>query len=176
VAPFSPTTSALGTKNFTKTWPEFKTHFRTAQKAIIRSQPLTTTDTLGYHREASAAKEGDETISRISLPSNGGDELTVAKTAAAELADQQLEIHLANIASSAHQNQTMMAQMQTLMSTISDLQSKVQQNSGNNGNRDDGGSNNGRRERGRGQQGRNNNQGGNQQAGSQQGSRSQQAR
>ncbi len=76
-------------------------------------------------------------MSRISLPSNDGDELSAAETAASELADQQLEIHLANIMSSAHQNQTMMAQMQTLMSTISDLQSKVQQNNGNNGNRND---------------------------------------
>jgi hypothetical protein len=151
----------------TKTWPEFKTHFRTAQKAIKRSQLLTTTDTLGYHREANAAKEGDDAVSHISLSSNDGDELTVAETAAAELADQQLETHLANIASSAHQNQIMMAQMQTLMSTISDLQSKVQQNSGNNGNRNDGG-------RGRGQQGGNNQQGGNQQGGSQQGGRPQQ--
>jgi hypothetical protein len=169
VAPFSPTTS-------TKTWPEFKTHFRTAQKAIKRSQPLTTTDTLGYHREANAVKEGDDAIGRISLPSNNCDELTVAETAAAELADQQLLIHLANIASSAHQNQTMMAQMQTLMSTISDLQSEVQQNSGNNGNRNDSGSNNSRRGRGHGQQGRNNHQVGNQQAGSQQGGRPQQPR
>jgi hypothetical protein len=161
----------------TKTWPEFKTHFRTAQKAIKRSQPATTTDTLGYHREANAAKEGDDAVSRISLPSNDGDDLTVAETAAAELAEQQLETHLANIASSANQNQTMMAQMQTLMSTISDLQSKVQQNSGNNGNRNDGGRSNGRRGRGRGQQGGNNHQGshhqgGSQQGGSQQGGRS----
>ncbi len=142
-----------------KTWPEFKTHFRTAQKAIKRSQPPTTTDTLGYHREENSAKEGDDAISRIS-----------------QLADQQLEIHLASIASSAHQNQTMLAQMQTLISAISDLQSKVQQNSGNNGNRNDGGRNNGRRGRGRGHQGGNNQHGGNQQGGSQQGSRPQQPR
>jgi hypothetical protein len=147
----------------TKTCPEFKTHFRTAQKAIKRSQPLSTTDTLGYHREANAAKEGDDAVSRISLSSNDGDELTVTETAAAELADQQHETHLANITSSAHQNQTMMAQMQTLMSTISDLQSKVQQN---NGNRNNGGRNNNRRGRGRGQQGGNNQQGGNQRGGS----------
>ncbi len=60
----------------TKTWPEFKTHFRTAQK------PSTTTDALGYHLKANAAKEGDDAVSRISLPSKDG--LTVPKTAAAE--------------------------------------------------------------------------------------------
>jgi hypothetical protein len=148
-----------------KTWPGFKTHFHTAQKAIKRSQPSTTTDALGCHREANAAKEGDDAVSRISLPSNGGDELSVAETAASELADQQ-------IASSAHQNQTMVAQMQTLVSTISGLQSKVQQNNGNNGNRNDSNRNDGRRNhdrrnndrrgRGRGYQGGNNQQGGGQ--------------
>jgi hypothetical protein len=153
-----------------KTWPGFKTHFRTAQKAIKRSQPSTTTDALRYHREANAPKEGDDAVSRISLPSNDGGELSVAETAASKLAGQQLEIHLANIASSAHQNQTMMAQMQTLMSTISDLQSKVQQNNGNNGNCNDGNRNNGhrnndRRGRGRGYQGGNNQQGGGHQQG-----------
>jgi hypothetical protein len=168
----------------TKTWLEFKTHFREAQKAIKRSQPPTTTDTLGYHGEANSATEGDNDNSRIGLPSNDDNELTVAETAAAVLANQQLEIHLANIASSAqsaHQNQTMMAQMQTMMSTISELQSKVHQNSGNNGNRNDGGRNNGnrndgRRGRGRGHQGGNNQHGGNQQGGSQQGGRPQQPR
>jgi hypothetical protein len=153
-----------------KTWQGFKTHFRTAQKAIEQSQPSTTTDALGYHREANAAKEGDDAVSRISLPSIDGDKLSVAETAASELADQQLKIHLANIASSAHQNQTMMAQMQTLMSTISDLQSKVQQNNGNNGNRNDdnrtdGRRNNDRRGGGRGYQGGNNQQGGGHQQG-----------
>jgi hypothetical protein len=161
-----------------KTWPEFKTHFRTAQKAIKRSQPPTTTDALGYHREANSAKEGDDAASRISISSHDGDELTVAETAAAELAEHQLEAHLAHIASSNHQNQTMMAQMQTLMSTISDLQSKVNQSSSTNGYRNDGGRNNGRRGRGRSQHGGNANQqhGSNQQGGSQQGSRPQQPR
>jgi hypothetical protein len=153
-----------------KTWPGFKTHFRTAQKAIKQSHPSTTTDIVGYHRKANSAKEGDDVVSRISLPSNDSDELSFAETAASELADQQLEIHLANIASSAHQNQTTMAQMQTLMSTISDLQSKVQQNNGNNGNRNDGNRNDGRRNndrrgRGRGYQGGNNQQGGGHQQG-----------
>jgi hypothetical protein len=82
-----------------KTWPEFKTHFRTAQKAIKRSQPSTTTNALGYHREANAAKEGNNAVSRISLSSTDGNTLSVAETAAAELADQQLETHLANLAS-----------------------------------------------------------------------------
>jgi hypothetical protein len=153
-----------------KTWPEFKTHFRTAQKAIKRSQPSTITDALGYHGEANAAKEGNDAVSCISLSSNGGNTLSVAETAAAELADQQLETHLANLASSAHHNQTMMTQMQTLMSTISDLQSKVQQNNGNNGNCKDGNRNDtnrkkGRRGRGLGNQGRNNQQGGGHQQG-----------
>jgi hypothetical protein len=52
-----------------KTWPGFKTHFRTAQKTIKRSQPSTTTDALGYHRKANSAKEGNDAVSRISLPS-----------------------------------------------------------------------------------------------------------
>jgi hypothetical protein len=73
----------------------------------------------------------------------------------------------------------MMTQMQTLMSTISDLQSKVQQNNGNNGNcndgnRNDGRRNNDRRGRGRGYQGGNNQQGGgHQQGGAQHGQKPQ---
>jgi hypothetical protein len=88
-----------------KTWPKFKTHFRTAQKAIKQIQPSTTTDALGYHCKANAAKEGNDAVSCISLSSNNGDTLTVAETAAAKLANQQLETRLTNIASSAHQNQ-----------------------------------------------------------------------
>jgi hypothetical protein len=65
-----------------KTWPKFKRHLRTAQKAIKRSQPLTTTDTLGYHRRANAAKDSNEAVSRISLSSNNAKELTVAGSAA----------------------------------------------------------------------------------------------
>jgi hypothetical protein len=137
-----------------KTWPAFKTHFRDAQKAIKRSQPLTTTDTLGFHDKANAAAIIDDVMSRISIPSTDSDDLSATESSNAEqLADQQLQQHLANMASSsAHQNQTMMTQMQTLMSTISDLQSKVQQgNSRDNGtSRNNGGRHNHRRGGGRG--------------------------
>jgi hypothetical protein len=138
----------------TKTWPAFKTHFRDAQKAIKRSQPLTTTDALGFHDKANAAAAIDDVMSRLSIPSNDSDDISAAESSTAEqLADLQLQQHLANMASSsAHQNQTMMNQMQTLMSTISDLQSKVQQgNSRDNGsNRNNGGRHNHRRGGGRG--------------------------
>jgi hypothetical protein len=157
-----------------KTWPECKTHFCTAQKAIKRSQLPPTTNTLGYYREANAAKDSDDAVSRISLSSNDAGELTVVVTTAAQLADKRLKTHLANIASSANPNQSMTAQMQTLMSTISNLQAQLQQNSRSHGNRNDSGRNNGRKGRGRGQQSGNTQQCGNQQGGSQQGGHPQQ--
>jgi hypothetical protein len=37
-----------------RTWPAFKTHFIEAQKAIKRSQPTVTTDSLGFHHGGQA--------------------------------------------------------------------------------------------------------------------------
>jgi hypothetical protein len=49
-----------------KTWPLFKEHFKAAQKAIKRSQPATTTDSLGYHEQANAANSiVDQVIDRL---------------------------------------------------------------------------------------------------------------
>jgi hypothetical protein len=38
-----------------KTWPNFKEHFKTAQRDIKKSQPATATDSLRYHDAANAA-------------------------------------------------------------------------------------------------------------------------
>jgi hypothetical protein len=52
-----------------KTWPNFRTHFRDAQRAIIRSLPATTTDSLGYHEQANSATSiasvVDQVINRL---------------------------------------------------------------------------------------------------------------
>ena len=98
-----------------KSWPTFKKHFRTAQKAIKQSQPIVTTDTLGYHQSANAAAIIDEVVNRITAPS--ADEESQFSTpvstlkAAEQEAEQQLQQHLASIAASSNQNQTMMAQI-----------------------------------------------------------------
>ena len=114
-----------------KSWPTFKKKFCTAQRAIKQIQPTITTYTLGYHQSANAFAIIDEGVSRITTPST--DEEIQFFTPAPPLqsdeqqAGQQLQKHLAIIASSSTQNQTMMAQIHTLMSTITDLQSQVNQ-------------------------------------------------
>ena len=90
------------------------------QKAIKHSQPTTTTNALGYHEE-NATKNIDDAISLINLPPSDGDKALYAAKNLDELADQKTQQHLANISLFAHQNQSTMTQIQTLMSTITDL-------------------------------------------------------
>jgi hypothetical protein len=91
-----------------KTWPNFKDHFKNAQKAIKLSQPATTTDTLGYHNHANTATEIDNTAELI--------------------AAQQMQHHLKHIANAVEQNKTMAAQMTALTDTIANLQTQVNNN------------------------------------------------
>ena len=75
-------------------------YFRDAQKSIKRSQPITTTNTLGYNKE-NATKTIDDDMSGINLhPSNSDNALSTAKTAD-QFANQKLQQHLSNIALSA---------------------------------------------------------------------------
>ena len=71
-------------------------------------------------------------MSRITSSPSIDDEASfsppVSTTQAAEkIAEHHLQQQLASIAASSTQNQTMMEQMQTLMSTIADLQTQVNQ-------------------------------------------------
>jgi hypothetical protein len=62
-----------------KTWPTFKTHFKDAQRAIIRSLPAVTADSLGYHDQANAASIAsvvDQVIDRLQPQQNADSALT----------------------------------------------------------------------------------------------------
>jgi hypothetical protein len=48
-----------------KTWPTFKEHFKKAQKAIKKSQPTITTDSLGFHNQAKATTLVDHVIEKL---------------------------------------------------------------------------------------------------------------
>ena len=73
----------------------------------------------------------DEVVSRITTPSTDKESQLSTPTsplqAAKQQAKQQFQKHLVIIALSSNQNQTMMAQIQTLMSTITYIQSQVNQ-------------------------------------------------
>lgn len=97
-----------------KTWPLFKDHFKEAQKAIKKSQPVTTPDSLGCHEHANAAAIVDQVIARLTTQHD--DE------AAEQIAEQQMGQHLAN---STQQNQNMLEQMQSLTATLANLQTQV---------------------------------------------------
>ena len=91
-------------------------HFREAQRNIKRSQPVVTTDSLGFHGQAIAAAIVNQVIERLS---------------AEQCMQQEIEQEMAN----ATQQEGMFEQMQALMTTISDLQTQVSNNNngGNNG-------------------------------------------
>jgi hypothetical protein len=93
-----------------KDWPNFKEHFKTAQRAIKQSQPTATIDLLGYHEQAAAATE-----------------------AADQIAEQQMQQQLDNMANAAQQNQTMIDQIKSLTATISNLQTNQQKSGGGGG-------------------------------------------
>jgi hypothetical protein len=60
-----------------QTWPNFKTHFKDAQKAIKRSQPAITTNSLGFYEQANTASLDNQVIDR--LASQQDNELTTSK-------------------------------------------------------------------------------------------------
>jgi hypothetical protein len=114
-----------------KTWPNFKEHFKAAQKAIKRSQPTVTADSLGYHEQANTAST---TAPDQALAIFANDQ------AAEQLAAQQMQCHLTNMASSAQTNQAIVEQMQALATTMSGLQTQVtNQRRGRGGGRGGGG-------------------------------------
>ena len=107
-----------------KTWIRFKTHFKSAQRAIIRSQPSVTTDSLGYHEHANAASVAtvvDQVIDRFQAKQNANSAIT-PDSAVEMLAGQQMNFHLANMANAIQQSQTVFEQMQSLQATITTLQ------------------------------------------------------
>jgi hypothetical protein len=112
-----------------QTWPNFIIHFKAAQKAIRQSQPTVTTDTLGYHGQANAVAD--------------------------QIAEQQMEQQIDNMANSVQQNQDLLTQMQALATTISGLQTQVNNQSQYRG-RGNGDRGNGREGRGNGREGHGN--------------------
>jgi hypothetical protein len=105
-----------------QTWPNFKDHFKAAQKAIRKSQPVVTTDSLGFHGQANtAASLVDQVIERLTEPNSG----TATAVTAETLAEQQMQQHIDNMANAAQQNQQMFDQMSALSTTVSTLQTQL---------------------------------------------------
>jgi hypothetical protein len=115
-----------------KTWPNFKDHFKVAQKVIKKSQPAVTTDSFGFHEQANAASHVDQVINRLTAQQDI-DTIMHNESAAEQVAKQQMQQQGSNMENSTQQNQTMIEQMQTLMSTISTLQTQVNNNGQNRG-------------------------------------------
>jgi uncharacterized phage-associated protein len=103
------------------TWPDFKEHFKAAQKAIKKSQPAITTNTLGYHEQQAktAASLIDQVIDRLSSQRDDATAIT-----AETLAEQQMQQQLLGMANSAQQSQQMLDQMTALETTVSTLQTQ----------------------------------------------------
>jgi hypothetical protein len=62
-----------------KTWNRFKTHFKDAQRNIIRSLPAVTTDSLRYHEQANAASVptvADQVIGQLQAQHDADSALT----------------------------------------------------------------------------------------------------
>jgi polyhydroxyalkanoate synthesis regulator phasin len=102
-----------------KTWQHFKTHFKEAQQAIRQSQPTITTDSLGYHGQANAATIVDEVISKLSSQQS---------TVSEEAAEQHMQQAVDHMANCTQYSKSMATQMQALATTISNLQTQVNQN------------------------------------------------
>jgi hypothetical protein len=100
-----------------KTWPNFKSHFKAAQRAIINSQPDITADSLGFHEQANAASIVDQVIDRLTTQHDAETRLTADSTA-----ERIAEVQMAN---ATQQNSTMLDQMQSLQTTIANLQTQV---------------------------------------------------
>jgi excinuclease UvrABC ATPase subunit len=124
-----------GLPSANKTWPRFKTHFKEAQRAIIRSLPAVTADSLGHHDQANVASVAsvvDQVINQLQAQQNADSALTPGSAAEA-LAEQQMNMQLANMANATQQSQTMFEQMQSLQSAIATLQNQVNNNRNNPG-------------------------------------------
>jgi hypothetical protein len=137
-----------------QTLSSFKVDFKAAQKAIKKSQPTITTDSLGFHEQTNATSLVDQVIDKLTAQRKA--DSTIITNAASE--QQQMQQQLTSMENSTQQNKTMMDQMQSLMSTISSLQMQVNTNSNTQEGRDDGGRDhrNGREEcGGRNRSGRN---------------------
>ena len=132
-----------------KTWPTFKAHFKNAQRAIKQSQPTATTDSLGYHEQASAATIVDQVIDRLTNPPDGGPEENIAAAASEKLAEQQMQQQIDNMANAAQQNQTMIDQIKSLTNTVSNLQGHQTRGRGGGGRSGGGRNRGGRSGRGR---------------------------
>jgi hypothetical protein len=115
-----------------KTWPNFKDHFKAAQKAIKKSQPSVTTDALGFHEQANtAASIVDQVIQKLAARNSDEDTAITAET----LAEQQMQQQLLNMANSSQNNQQMFDQMTALATTIMALQTQFNNNNQDQGNR-----------------------------------------
>jgi hypothetical protein len=79
-----------------KTWPDFKEHFKAAQKAIKKSQPAITTDTLGYHEQQAntAASLVDQVIDRLSSQRDDATAITAETLAEQQMQQQLLELEI----------------------------------------------------------------------------------
>jgi hypothetical protein len=113
-----------------KTWPNFKDHFKAAQKAIKRSQPAITTNSLGFHEQANATENitdqptaasiVTQVLNRISTQRNDASVIT-----AESIAEQQMQQQIFHMANSTQQNQQMLEQMTALATTVATLQTQV---------------------------------------------------
>jgi hypothetical protein len=137
-----------------KTWPNFKTHFKDAQKAIKKSQPTITTDSLGFHEPQANTAETivDQVLDQLSKQRDDITTLT-----AETFAEQQLQQQFASMANSTQQShqsqQIMLDQMTALASTVTTLQSQLDSSS-QSSNRSGGGRGRGRHHDRRGRGGR----------------------
>jgi hypothetical protein len=110
-----------------KTWPLFKEHFKAAQKAIKRSQPATTTDSLGYHEQANATDSiVDQVIDRLVTQRDDATTIT-----ADSVAKQQMQQQINNMANFTQQSQQMVEQMTALASTVSTLKAQLENSTNN---------------------------------------------
>jgi hypothetical protein len=110
------------------TWPAFKDHFKAAQKAIKRSQPTVTADSLGYHDQTANQVSGLDDPDIDHSPLHNDEATTIT---AETLAEQQMHQQLINMANSTQHSQQMLQHMTALASTVSDLQSQISNNQNN---------------------------------------------
>jgi hypothetical protein len=59
-----------------KTWPNFKDHFKAAQKDIKKSQPEITTNSLDIHEQANAATLVDQVINHLATEQDNATTIT----------------------------------------------------------------------------------------------------
>jgi hypothetical protein len=86
---------------------------------------LNTKGNLGFHKQAkNTASLIDHVINHLTAQRNDETANTPAHTAK-DVAKQQMQEQLNNMANSTQQNQTMLEQTQALTTTISDLKSQV---------------------------------------------------